>query len=81
MNISIYKVPFPEDVHGGCMPDGDRDIIGLNENDPEEVQLVALFHEILHVWHRDFYKGGLVRDIEEERRAELLRILERAAAQ
>ena len=57
LTLRIKSVPAPDNVHGAGTRKGDAYLLLINENDTEQRQLLALLHEILHIWHNDYDHG------------------------
>lgn len=76
LSLQIVADKLPPGVNGVSAADGARITIIINSGQSEEQQAAAFLHECLHIWHDDHHSSRAAADIEQERHAELLRILQ-----
>lgn len=62
----IKFVDMPSTIHGCVAQDGDRYIILINKSKNKVVQLVALFHEVVHIIRNDFKHNKSAYEIEHD---------------
>jgi len=77
MNIRIVEERLPETIKGftGRKENDDYTIL-LNTELSDTEKAAAFLHEMLHIWHNDFASGKSVDQIEQERHAEMEKIME-----
>ena len=72
--LHIAEDKLPEGVRGMSTTDGNKAFIMVNSEMSEDERAAAFLHEMLHIWHGDHEGTGA--DVEAERHAELMRVLE-----
>lgn len=81
LHIRIASRPLPDGTNGVLWrTDENSYTVCIDSSQDEDGQAAAFLHECLHLWHGDMEDPARdVDEIERERHAELLRILERMA--
>ena len=81
VDLKIAAVPLPDSTRAATdkQPDADgreRYTVAVNANMDELQKAAAFIHEALHIYHNGCEQPGTLEEIEAERRAELIGILE-----
>lgn len=75
ITLKIETASLPGTVHGFSAKQPGRFYIVVNEADPPDRQAATFLHEMLHIWHDDHDSGRSADSIEQERHAEVQRLL------
>ena len=77
IKMRIFRGDLPADAHGAAMQRDTNDYqILINQHDSRQRQAACFLHECLHIWHNDFESTKSAGQIEAERHAEMVELLE-----